>query len=206
MCYQELVLNLKAQFRAWPVENKWLLLNGQGRGGESKGTLQRAIAVEITPRAGSRAHSSSQLSLGAGSCSAVLPWLEGEPCDRSFLSHAHCRYCDPWAGARASSCFRSIWDWLLVKPVYSSLLLRASAWLALRHGWWGLTLSPLQLQICPSTLAGMAESVDCLGPSWELHVTKAFLSLIRYSAVPFLQTFWASRKQRHTFFTAMFSC
>lgn len=113
--------------------------------------------------------------------------------------------CDPWAGARVSSCFRSIWDWLLVKPVFSSLLLRASAWLALRHGWWGLTLSPLRLQICPSALASMAESVDCLGPSWELCVTKAFLSLIRYSAVPFPSGFLSIQKaETHVFHCNVF--
>lgn len=174
MCYQEPVLNLKARFRARPVENKWLLLNGQDQGGGTKGTLQGAIAVEIPPGAGSRADSSE-----------TVLFCPEELHDRSFLSHAHRRYCHPWAGARVSSCFRSVWDWLPVKPVYSSLLLRASAWLTLRHGWWNLTLSPLQLQICPSALASVAESADCPGPSWELCVTKDFLALIRYSAVPF---------------------
>lgn len=100
----------------------------------------------------------------------VLSHLE-ELHEHFFSSQTGHRYCDPWAGTRVSSCFRSIRHWLSAESIYSSLLLTASA---LRLGWANRTVSPLQLSD-PTFCFSLCDSVSgLLGSSCELLLQGSF--------------------------------
>ena len=96
----------------------WLLLG-------SKRSFQRAVTLEILPRAGSsRATSSSHLFLSTGSCphkEGIVSCLEGELHDYAFPFQVSHGYCHSWA----ANWYRSIWDELKIKPIYTFLLLTA---------------------------------------------------------------------------------
>lgn len=76
-----------------------------------------------------RATSYFLVSLGTRSCpqkEATVSYLEGEACDHTFPFQVHRRYCILELAQKASNWHRSIWDWLPIKPIYSSLLLTAA--------------------------------------------------------------------------------
>jgi len=159
---------------------------------EQKGGSREPLLWKFYPGQDCQELAALPSSLGTGSCpqeETVLSCLEGEFCDHSFPSQADHRYCDPWAGTTVSSCFRSFWDWLPVKPIYSSLLLTASARLVFRPCWANLILSTLaasDLTFCFSQhdqVGGLpwAQAENSLCYKGLFHTNHLFCSVVSFS-------------------------
>lgn len=141
------VKNLKTLLGAVPAENKrsllslgWVMGNGRWLLLGTQGRLQTAFALKIPPQEGSsKANSSSLLSLGTGSYprkEIVLSCMEGELHAHALPIPSQVLLSLSWHQTE-SNWFRSSWDWLPIKPIYSSSLLTAPAFW---HGWANLTI------------------------------------------------------------------
>lgn len=150
MCYHKGVLNLQAQFGAQSTEDKWLLLNeqSQGRGRwlllGTKRTSRDPMLWKFHPEQDYQELAAIPNYLevvGVVHRRGLSCWKENcmiiPSCPKLIIGIVITEL------APVFSCFRSIWDWLPVKPIYSSLLLTASAWLTFTRGWASLTVSTL---------------------------------------------------------------